>query len=419
MVMQTNSVTRYQLATYTHGDNVSVTVNPGYSRSLTVQPSPAYSGSGRTHPNDFSFRIVERQVPMGSTRDFYYWGNPGDRKRVSNYADGTFSSWYWNPFHDGFPTPWWVENEMNTVRNRCLSKLISKLRSSDVELGTTIGEGRETYELFASLAKSVRHPLETLRALKRSSRKHFGVNGKFRGATTLAGSATLQMNLTLGPLMSDIDNIMNHKLVHEWLPQVGETSDDLYNDRTWVGADARSAATVNWTHAPWAESSWTVEQSFRVEMGCQLRIRDINKYEAWRAGLSAGPSLVWELTTLSWLVDYFFGVGKYLEALETAFSDGGYDLRYGYTTETMRRTAKWSISHPGNPSAVDTGAKTGGSVFVLGGARGSGYIKERSLKRTTWSVLPTPVYPSIKLPHVSSQLLNCAAILSGFLDKKR
>lgn len=419
MVMQTNSIKRSQLATYTHGDIVSVAMNPGYSRELTVQPSPAIAGSGRTHPNNFAFTILEKQLPIGSTRDYYFWGNPRDRKRVANYADGTFSSWYWNPFHYGYPTPLWVENEMNTVRNRCLSKLIDKLRTSDVELGTTIGEGRETYEMFARLAKSVRHPLEALRSLKRSSRKHFGENGKFRGSVTLAGNAVLQMNLNINPMMDDIGNIMNHKLVHEWLPGADETQDDLYNERTWNGVDARSAAQSNWTHAPTAESSWSIEQSFRVEMGCQIRIRDIHKYEAWRAGLTAGPSLVWELTTLSWLVDYFFSVGKYLQAIETAYSDGGYDLRYGYTTETTRQHATWTISHPGTPGAIDTGALVGGTVFVTGGARGTGWVKKHSLKRSTWSLLPVPVYPSIKLPRAASQLLNCASILSGFLDKKR
>lgn len=418
MVMQTNSIYRDQLATHIHGNTESVDMNPGYGRTLTVLPSPALRGSGKTHPNNFSFRIFEYQLPKGNTRDFYYWGNPGDRKRAPNYWEGTFSSRYWDSYYYGFPTPLWVENEMNTVRNRCLSKLISKMKTSDIELGTTIGEGRETYELFARLAKSVRHPLEALRSLKRSSRSHFRKNGKFRGAVTLAGSATLQMNLTLGPLMDDIGNIMEHKLVHEWVPGVDETRDDLYNSRTWNGVDARSATKMHWTHAPEATSLWVIERSYRVEMGCQLRIRDADKYEAWRAGLSAGPSLVWELTTLSWLVDYFFSVGKYLEALETAYRDGGFDLRYGYTTETSRLEAKWSTSHPGGPS-IDTGAIIGGNVHISGGARGSGYVKERSLQRTTWEKLPTPVYPSIKLPQVSSQLLNCAALLSGFLDKKR
>lgn len=415
MVMQTNSTKRIQYGTAYHGDGVTTSAIVGYSRTLTVQPSPALNGSGRTHPNPFSFTIAEKQLPVGRTRDYYYWGNPSTRKRVDQHYEGTFNSSYWKTFHDGFPIPWWVANERNTVRNRCLSKLIGNLKSSDINLGTTVGEGRETYELFARLAKSVRHPLDALRSLKRSSRSHFGKNGKFRGSVTLAGSATLQMNLSISPMMSDIEGIMNHKLVHE-LPSASGGS--LHDGNSWIDVDARSSAEATWIHKPDAYSSWNVKQSTRFEMGCQIRIRDIRKYEAWRAGLTAGPSLVWELTTLSWLVDYFFGVGKYLEALETAYMDGGFDLRYGYTTETMKREAEWSTSNPGG-SREDTGRYNGNLAFIWAGAQGSGYIKDKSLNRTTWSTLPTPVYPSIKLPRASSQLLNCASILSGFLDKKR
>lgn len=390
----------------THGDTVTSGL---YARRLTeffVTPNPCVNPSDRKIPGVYSFSKTVTSRPNGQLGGYYYWGNPGNRKRVENSVSGTFSSTIWNGFSDGrqggFGTPLSYDLDKLAARNRAINKLLDKIQDTEINLSTTIGEGKETLQMVAAIARSVRSPLKALRSAVHKSRKGSRAEKITRDTLVTAGGLQLAWSVGLAPLLSDCENLRNHA-------QAAESMDLMYV------AKSRGASFLEWTSHPSEWETFENEISNWYQFGVTYRIGDMHAFENWRAGLTLRPTLAWELTTLSFVVDYFLQIGNFLAALEASYLNNGMVFLHGYETRSEWKMSSYSQFRPDDP--VDYGASSGTTDHHLGVVRGNGYRQWVSKSRSRLTGLPIQALPTIKLPTASTQLLNCAALLSMLLRK--
>lgn len=391
---------------WTHGETVTSGLYPRRVTEFVVSPNPCVNSSDRKIPGEYSFSKTVTSQPNGKFGQYYYWGNPGHRKRTENSYVGTFSSTIWGGFSTGgstgFGTPAAYDLEKLAARNRAINKLLDKIRDSEINLSTTIGEGRETLQMVAAIARSVRSPLKALRSAVHRSRKGSRAEKITRDTLVTVGGLQLAWSVGLAPLLSDCENLRNHV-------QAAESMDLMYT------AKSRGTSHLEWSTHPSEWETWTNEISNWYQFGVTYRIGDMHAFENWRAGLTLRPTLAWELTTLSFVVDYFFQIGNFLAALEASYLNNGMVFLHGYETRSEWKMSSYSQFRPDDPR--DRGATDGSIDHHNGVVKGNGYRHWVTKSRSRLSGLPVQALPTIKLPTASTQLLNCAALLSMLLRK--
>jgi hypothetical protein len=117
-------------------------------------------------------------------------------------------------------------------------------------------------------------------------------------------------------------------------------------------------------------------------------------------------SIAWELVPYSFVADWFYDVGSTIRNLETALAFGG-DFKHGYISELYTYSATYKVEFA-RLGLLQTTSYT--DVYAK--------IKATQFRRSVMSTYPCPRYPSINLDLGSSQLLNAAALLVNFFQKR-
>lgn len=383
-------------------DNFTKPVKLGHD-SFSVSPDPCNNRGDFWHPNGYGFTKESERYLSGTRRVVNWYDSPLSVHQATTTR--TLARVVPLIITKSAPSPW----------NRAMEKLVDEVRNSEANLSTSVGEGRETLEMLSTVARSsasalrhVRRALKTsagreeLKKLLLSLGKDFQSN-----APRLVGSAWLAWSVGLKPLLADIENIRNHVLT--------DKPEDLY-----FHCKSRASSTIVETESDKITDGATVynrmselKHSHRVAFGANFRISDLHQFENWRAGLTIRPSLAWELTTLSFVVDYFYNIGQYLQLLEASICNNGFQFVWGWCSETTLREEQCSVSERYD---VTTGGWNPRNV-TIGDYR---YSKERRTKvRSVLTSLPYPVAPILKLPTASGPLLNIAALLSQILSEKK
>lgn len=381
---------------YPTHDVTTTQVPSAITTDFVVSPSPCVNPSDHKRPAAYSFTRTVVHLPRGRHKIRYDW-----------YGKTRFAYYDWSGFDIGVPGwrangfPGWLVDSAEPY-NKALNKLYDKLRDSEASVGVTIGEGKETIEMIHAIAKAVKSPLKQLRALAHSTRdKRRRVNAI--NASTTVGGLYLGWSVGLAPLLSDIDNLRNHSLK------------DI-DSSPILKASARASVTRKLSNASYnGYPFWDVDESRRCEFGVYYSIKDVGKYEQWRLGLNARPSVAWELVTLSFVVDYFYNIGNYLANLEAALGDNGLSFHSGYYTETMRRSDKYQGFL--NRKVADFYGEAYQDRKVLSFSY-LGSWDRVSKTRSVLSSLPLPQPPTLKIPRASGALLNIAALLSQVLNRR-
>lgn len=351
---------------------------------FVVNPSPCNNGGDETKPHAYSFTKTDTRHPRGSGVDF----------------QGSADEVLWSGFCSGYKnvakTLTCVDHS-NTINNRALSKLYGSIRNADINLATTIGEGRETLDLLTGVYSKAALLNDDFYRAKRQGKK--AVIAGFRNPLQTVGGIVLLVNLAIKPLLADIEGLRKHALTEK----IRDVEFQVSGRASAV--DMKKIVRL----LSGAEISETRNRSQRIEYGLTYKITDLHAFENWRAGLTLRPTLAWELTTLSFLVDYFFKVGEYLELLEASFLNNGITFVHGYKTVTERDA--WHASSIKNVPDVPQVWLRNGHNFTQ-----SEVITKKT--RTVLSSFPAPARPTVKIPKASTQLLNCAALLSQLIGKR-
>lgn len=276
---------------------------------------------------------------------------------------------------------------------KCLAKVVSLLRDSDVNIGATIGEGRETYSMLRNIHSTAGDVIRNARrALKRRD---------WRKAVGIVGELELLNSLGVQPLLADVNALQSHVIAGR--------AESVYYPFKARASVPRSSSKVSTTTEGDTVITWTetMTGSTRCELGGRYVINDLHSFENWRAGVGFRPSTVWELITMSWLLDYFLKVGEFLELMEAALLYNGFSLVDSYKTQSLKRDSE----------IVASALNSSGNGFWLYRFEAKQTKTHKVLERTLISSLPAPTQPVVKIPKASTQLLNCAGLLSQLLKK--
>lgn len=383
-------------------DNFTKPVKLGYD-SFSVTPNPCDNRGDFRHPNGYGFTKVTERYLSGTRRVLNWYTSPTSVHQAT--LTGVLAPVGPLIINKVAPSPW----------NRALEKLVDEVRNSEANLSTSIGEGRETLEMLQTVAQGsakalshVKRALKTpagrqeLKKLLLSFGKDFQLN-----APRHVGSAWLAWSVGLKPLLADIENIRNHVLTDK--PEFLNFHCESKASSTIVEAEGDTITDGGTTYTRMSQ----LKHSHRVAFGANFRVSDLHQFENWRAGLTVRPSLAWELTTLSFVVDYFYNIGQYLQLLEASIYNNGFQFVWGWSSETTLREEQCAVTEhydaPGNswnPRNVTTGSYSSSKVL-------------KTKVRSVLTSLPLPVAPILTIPTASGSLLNIAALLSQILSEKK
>lgn len=371
--------------------------------SFVVSPSPCRNTGNFKHPTPYGYTKIVRVLPQG---EIVYTGKTDGQLTYKAVSRGAHSTDVYGTTATPLGTIDYSLLAMATdARTKAMSKFYEKIRSSEVSLNTSVGEARESLQMMASIARSARRVVSDLRKIaidavinrprgKRLLKKltkesikdpHLTVSGLWLG-----------WSVGLKPLINDCENIRNHAL-----KGLGEGFE--FHVKARASHKRESYVTIEG-----GIETYNVDE--RAEYGALIRILDTHMFENWRAGLTARPTLLWELTTLSFVVDYFIGIGQWLELYEASILNNGFQLvpytGYCTTVRKEQRTKEFSRSYTPTSPIDMTYARIAMS-------------EDKTVKsRTLISELPRPGAPIVKIPRAAEPLLNCAALLSGLIGRK-
>lgn len=349
---------------------------------FVVSPSPCNNGGDHVAPTAYSYTKLTRVLPYGKLT--YTQRGWSGELLVKSVVSGSHAT---DKFGTSTPLGRYdLPSEKTDARQKALAKFYEAIRSSEISLNTSVGEARESLAMIASIAKSAVRATRELRKLKKSLR----IN-----PLQTVGGLWLGWSVGLKPLLSDCENIRSHALR------------DGFSDSFIFDVRARASHLREFSASSQGIlETYAVDE--RVQFGAKLKITNAHQYENWRAGLTTRPTLLWELTTLSFVVDYFINIGQYLELFEASMFNNGFELVYGYET-TATKSVREKIL---DKNYTQT------SPYALEHASLRMVEETVTVQRKLMSSLPGPGAPVVKIPRAAEQLLNCAALLSGLITRR-
>jgi hypothetical protein len=310
-------------------------------------PQQSFTGSGIRHvsgksnvlKSDFSkpthYRAYDIRVdPLnyhiqghGSTYRKYVKVN-GKWKYVYSalYADETGKRPFPNSalVYLGFDPDTFDVDISQILRDRCVNKVLKKIRNAEIEIGQNLAELRESVTMMSDRLKSVvrLYTLVRGRKWKQISREYGIRNRKQRASRTADSLASKWLEYKLGwqPLLSDIfggcqaiQSILNRE--------------ELFKVKA-----VEEGTPLGWIPAGY---SWQGSRRQGCQIGITARIDDAGKARLSAMGLANPLSLAWELVPMSFVIDYFFSIGDFLDGLNAW---QGLTFVHGYETQYLKAT---------------------------------------------------------------------------------
>lgn len=318
-------------STYVYGAPWSgpYTIEKNYSQSLSETQSKVSFDTGKFQPG------IYRVNPYAVSRQVYRLNN------LNVTQTWTASGWTYTHSDQGFlglkaaatiPSLT-LPNSTSSLKERALQKALAKLGKSDVGLGENLGELRETIEMLRSPFKGLRdflfnrnyHNLGLLQKIEHYSNsgewvgpRKLGTKGlcllEGRKAAEVAMSSWLELRYGLMPLVYTIEDIM--ELVKEKVVALDPQRIRSARAREKLTETSKSTVPRYGYYKFLYDTTLQVEDTYTAYASVQYRQKepfgDLSKL-----GLSPRflPELVWELTRLSFVVDWWFSIGDFLGSL--------------------------------------------------------------------------------------------------------
>lgn len=185
----------------------------------------------------------------------------------------------------------------------CINKAYAKIMSSELEVGVMLGELRETIE-------GLKNPLSALRKWWKKRPHDVGLG---KDVDMLSGS-WLEWRYGIRPLIQTVEDIYEH--VNSQLKAInGKMS--KRRGRTSPKETSSSSSSGWMQHSDWRfwvnqvveETSWyTAKVAFSYTA-------PLTWQERYGLDLGSIPGIAWELTRLSFVLDWFVSIGTWLSAL--------------------------------------------------------------------------------------------------------
>lgn len=239
---------------------------------------------------------------------------------------------------------------METAERRALHKFFDQALNSDLNLTVDVAELHQTRDMLARRSNQIgklfrklhnysgRYWKRILRNAKRKPGERMEYVPPFLrkcGSFSEVASATwLEWKLGWTPLIGSLFGIADH------------ATNIAKNFR--VTGNAKQLFRQFYVRKPNGYWVWNdIEISSYATVRGDLRVRNPMIYNATRVASLNPVALAYELTRLSFVLDYFIDVGTYLREIETSLASG-LELVRGYQTRTLRCINRITVPEMGN-----------------------------------------------------------------------
>lgn len=220
-----------------------------------------------------------------------------------------------------------VGDAFGRLHNKAYAAWVDKVKGS-LQLGADFGEAGQTLRMIAKATKALQKPMRALQQAVKQS-------GTPAGALKTMGSAWLTWHFGVRPLIETI-----HELTHLLDSQIFEKKQ----------VSVAKRATITFL----SENPYGVrnEISARLVVRVSGFVEITNMQHAYleTLGLVNPASVAWELVPFSFVCDWFYPVGLYLQSLSSLVGRlvvNGYSTRY-YTANVkfVARSSDWKSKLP-------------------------------------------------------------------------
>lgn len=295
----------------------------------------------------------------------------------------------------GLPNGQWLEPPFGDFESLAKSRFYKNLRDSELNLSESIGEAGQTKRMLEDATKKV--TALARRARRKAIRKAVRYGPRTPWLAALA-EAWLSYKYGWSPLLKDIFGLVDlqrtrcNRIIVQGTAKGGRTTNTVSRPIGAAGPLVQTHVTQEVRSKFWAlaipSNRWLLDYS---------RITSMNPV-----------NLIWQFSFLSFVVDWFTGLGDYLEQLEQSCGIG-LDFIRGYQTNVSRDVYRATV-----PSQ-----RHGTSSFTIIEkpwlARGVHVTKIR--RRLT--SFPPATLPELKIDLGASRLISAAALIKVLLVPPR
>lgn len=396
----------------------SISVNGGSPSSFNVTDthfraffqSPYISGDFFT-ANSHTYR---KQVYVGPVGNVLATFHPSE---ATSAVSGSLQGYLTYPYDPrAYDMRDWAIREQ--AQRKALSKYFDKLRGSDLNLTVDLAESKKSWKM---LTKSVSDVVRIARQCRRDAlnfarwnslvqsglpgrerrRYRDRVPAKYRGETdpsVIMGNRWLEWQYGWRPLLSSIHGVCGFaRRLEKTMLIVGNSK-------------ARRTGVVTENSSLGIPVSLDFEHSSYATYKAVYVMRDPFADDVSRLASLNPLGIAWELMPYSFVVDWFFDIGGFMEECETAMAIGLIFQR-GYEVSTMRSLFKWTCS-AGSASPYPSVTYDVGSEI-----KWKAYDVSKFRYRMDSTPLPFP--PKLQAKLGASRLLSAAALLRQLFSFSR
>jgi len=243
------------------------------------------------------------------------------------------------------PTALFTDASLDDI---ALKRLKRKIQTDEGQFSSLVplAEIKETRQLIGQVVNATTEVVKSLIEIKR---------GKYKDVLKAASDAWLTFSFGVSPTLSDINSALNS--IDSYLSR--EVRFTRYSGSAEKTTDTITCPT-NYGPA-YAGYLFEIEQHQRVKIkykytaGIRVDLKSVNNYGIdEHFGLSFGelPSVAWELTPFSWIVDYFTTTGDFLSDAFWAPQGNTIYVTRSISNEFMldSRIKRWTCPATYNPS---------------------------------------------------------------------
>lgn len=283
-----------------------------------------YTGADTAcYPSTFDNVVSWRDASVHNTRDKYGWRKPSaylyyrhrwQRSAGTNerYRPASCSSWYLDyPTGRYYPSQEFRASTAQfppgsiielAARQELRNKLLAKANRTEFDLGVALGEGRETYRMVRDTVLGIKDFFSDMKKgrLGQAAKRLLKQN---------PADAWLQYRYGWLPAVNDIQNAVN--LWEKYMD--GEYTKLRFHVKSQVVRPWSSGDTISPnTSGPSLQRA--THGAFKVKGRYDYQVNDDFYVGKAACGVHNLGSILWNLATLSFVVDWLVSVGDYLEA---------------------------------------------------------------------------------------------------------
>jgi hypothetical protein len=313
----------------------------------------------------------------------------------------SFRSWFGNfGGSENGPNPAVSHNSVQ--RNKAIDRLMNNVRGETSNLAESVATIRRTFEMVDNTVGRINRSIRYLRRghLNAAAGELFhGSIPRYRKGASLSNSKSLANNWL--------------ELQYGWKPLLADIRYSIFalgklalNDRT-VGTSRASATyeksdgAVTWVNNVQKPvvGSWYIRTTTTTKFAIRYRVSNPLRAFMSQSGFTNPVSLAWELLPFSFVVDWFYPIGSYLESIDAW---GGLELLDGSETTFTRQERGYQKQFSGRLDS-DTRFYTN--------KEGAFFMYAILLDRSKITSFPSPRIPSLKNPFSFEHTLNGLALM--------